>query len=172
MKLHLQWLVLGAVFACDHRAATAETPSHRARQPNILFILADDHSKKVIRAYEGASPLAHTPHIDRLAASGIRFRAGYMGAWCMPSRATLLTGLHPHAIESMRLTGPNPQSTYDPAVCRFWPAVFRRHGYHTAQIGKWHTGTDAGFGRDWDYQIVWNRPKLPDNAGAYYTVLR
>lgn len=37
-----------------------------------------------------------------------------------------------------------------------------------AQIGKWHTGTDAGFGRDWDYQIIWNRPAHPDNAGKYY----
>lgn len=168
MKPHRQWLLLIVVFTCDPCATAAETPSHRARQPNILFILADDHSKKVVSAYEGASALAHTPHIDRLAASGIRFRAGYMGAWCMPSRATLLTGLHPHAIESMRLTGPNPQSTYDQAVCRFWPAVFRRHGYHTAQIGKWHTGTDAGWGRDWDYQRVWNRPANLDNASSYY----
>ena len=38
----------------------------------------------------------------------------------------------------------------------------------TAQIGKWHTGTDTGFGRDWDYQIVWNRPRHTSNAGNYY----
>jgi len=138
------------------------------RPPNILFIFADDHSRKVISAYEDAYPLARTPHLDRLAASGIRFQAGYLGAWCMPSRATLLTGLHPHAIETMRMTGANPRSTYDPAVCRFWPAVFRRQGYETAQIGKWHTGTDAGWGRDWDYQRVWNRPANPEDAGNYY----
>jgi arylsulfatase A-like enzyme len=36
------------------------------------------------------------------------------------------------------------------------------------QIGKWHTGVDTGHGRDWDHQIVWNRPGKPDNAGAYY----
>ena len=47
-------------------------------------------------------------------------------------------------------------------------AEFRKAGYHTAQIGKWHTGTDTGFGRDWDYQIVWNRPGHPENAGNYY----
>jgi arylsulfatase A-like enzyme len=68
----------------------------------------------------------------------------------------------------MRMEGPYPASTYDPKQCPFWLALFRTNGYHTAQIGKWHTGTDAGFGRDWDYQIVWNRPKHPDNAGAYY----
>jgi arylsulfatase A-like enzyme len=86
----------------------------------------------------------------------------------MPSRATLLTGHLPHAIESMSMEGTYPGSTYDPARCPFWPAVFRRHGYQTAQIGKWHTGTDTGYGRDWDYQIVWNRPKFPKNAGNYY----
>jgi arylsulfatase A-like enzyme len=86
----------------------------------------------------------------------------------MPSRATLLTGRLPHAVESMRMEGQYPGSTYDPAKSPFWPSVFRKQGYHTAQIGKWHTGVDDGFGRDWDYQIVWNRPKFPANAGAYY----
>jgi arylsulfatase A-like enzyme len=87
----------------------------------------------------------------------------------MPSRASLLTGLLPHAIESMTMAGVYPGSTYDPAKCPFWPAVFRQNGYHTAQIGKWHTGTDTGYGRDWDFQIVWNRPGHPENAGNYYT---
>jgi arylsulfatase A-like enzyme len=86
----------------------------------------------------------------------------------MPSRASLLTGRLPHAIESMSMAGVYPGSTYDPAQCPFWPAVLRQHGYHTAQIGKWHTGTDTGFGRDWDIQIVWNRPGHPENAGNYY----
>ena len=87
----------------------------------------------------------------------------------MPSRASLLTGHHPYAIESMRMAGDYPGSAYDPQQCRFWPAVFRQHGYQTAQIGKWHTGVDAGWGRDWDFQMVWNRPDNPDNAGSYYT---
>lgn len=139
-----------------------------ARRPNILFIYADDHSPKTVSCYEGAYPMAHTPYIDALAAAGVRFQGAYLGSWCMPSRASLLTGHHPHAIQSLRMAGQYPGSAYDPAQCRFWPAVFRQHGYQTAQIGKWHTGTDAGWGRDWDFQIVWNRPKHPENAGAYY----
>jgi arylsulfatase A-like enzyme len=164
----LTFLVLAGLIQFTPSALAAQTSSSRLRPPNILFIYADDQSKKLVSSYEGAYAMARTPNIDRFAASGIRFQAAYMGAWCMPSRATLLTGLHPHAIETMRLTGPNPQGTYDPNVCRFWPSVFRQHGYHTAQIGKWHTGTDTGWGRDWDYQRVWNRPANPEDAGNYY----
>lgn len=139
-----------------------------ADRPNILFIFSDDQSYKTVSCYPEALPGVRTPAIDALANSGVRFTHAYMGAWCMPSRATLLTGRHPHGIESMRMAGKYPASEYNPEQCRFWPSVFRAGGYHTAHIGKWHTGTDGGFGRDWDYQIIWNRPKYPDNAGAYY----
>ena len=145
-------------------AAAAAEPA----KPNILFIYTDDQSYKTVSCYAGSYPWAKTPNIDAIAKSGIRFERGYMGAWCMPSRASLLTGHQPHAIESMRMEGTYPGSTYDPKQCPFWPSVFRKNGYHTAQIGKWHTGVDTGFGRDWDYQIVWNRPKHADNAGNYY----
>jgi arylsulfatase A-like enzyme len=136
--------------------------------PNILFIYADDQSYKTVGCYPESWPWVKTPNIDALAKSGVRFQGAYLGAWCMPSRASILTGHQPHGIQSMRMEGKYPGSTYDPKQCPFWPALFRTNGYHTAQIGKWHTGIDTGFGRDWDYQIVWNRPKHPENAGAYY----
>jgi arylsulfatase A-like enzyme len=139
-----------------------------AKSPNILFIFADDQSYKTVGCYPESWPWVKTPHIDALARSGVRFHGAYLGSWCMPSRASLLTGHHPHGIQSMRMVGPYPGSEYDPKQCPFWPALFRKNGYQTAHIGKWHTGTDAGFGRDWDYQVVWNRPKHPTNAGAYY----
>jgi len=143
--------------------------SRGAERPNILFIYSDDQSHRTVGCYrEEAYPWVRTPHIDRLAARGVRFRHAYIGTWCMPSRATLLTGRHPHGVESMRMEGKYPGSVYDPQKCPFWPKEFRRQGYVTAQIGKWHTGTDTGFGRDWDYQIVWNRPAHPDNAPKYY----
>jgi len=59
-------------------------------------------------------------------------------------------------------------SAYDPEKCPFWPKVFRENGYFTAHIGKWHTGVDTGYGRDWDFQIVWNRPKHTENHQNYY----
>lgn len=149
-------------------AAFAEPPGRAGARPNILLIYADDQSYKTVGCYPESWPWVRTPNIDALAKGGVRFHGAYLGAWCMPSRASLLTGHQPHGIQSMRMEGKYPASTYDPKRCPFWPALFRSNGYHTAHIGKWHTGDDAGFGRDWDYQIVWNRPKHPENAGAYY----
>ena len=80
----------------------------------------------------------------------------------------MLTGHHQYGVESMRMEGEYPGSVYDPEKCPFWPRVLRKHGYTTAQIGKWHTGIDSGYGRDWDHQMVWSRPKYPQNAGNYF----
>ena len=139
-----------------------------ADRPNILFIFTDDQSHRTVSCYPEAYDWANTPNIDALAAQGVRFTHAYIGTWCMPSRATMLTGHHQFGVESMRMQGEYPGSVYDPEKCPFWPRVFREHGYTTAQIGKWHTGIDSGYGRDWDYQIVWSRPKYPENAGHYY----
>lgn len=138
------------------------------RRPNILFIYTDDHSHRTVSCYPEAYPWVKTPNIDRLAKRGVRFASAYIGTWCMPSRAAMLTGHHPYGVKSMKMVGKYPGSTYDPKQCRFWPSVFRKHGYQTAHIGKWHTGTDTGAGRDWDHQIVWNRPRYQENAGNYY----
>lgn len=154
---------IGLGVAARVKAAPA-TPG----RPNILFIFTDDHSYRTLSCYKEAYPWVKTPNIDRLAAEGVRFTAAYNGAWCMPSRATMLTGHYQHGVESMQMEGAYPGSGYDPAKCPFWPKEMRKHGYVTAQIGKWHTGTDTGFGRDWDFQIVWNRPKFPETSTHYY----
>jgi arylsulfatase A-like enzyme len=154
---------LGAGLSARAMAAPA-TPD----RPNILFIYTDDHSHRTLSCYPEAYSWVRTPNIDRLASRGVRFTAAYNGAWCMPSRATLLTGHYQHGVESMRMEGPYPGCVYDAQKCPFWPKELRRHGYVTAQIGKWHTGTDTGFGRDWDYQLVWNRPKYTETSTHYY----
>ncbi len=160
---HFALVILG-VLAPLPAINAAETPE----RPNILFIYTDDHSYRTVGAYPQSYPWVRTPAMDRLASQGVRFEYAYIGTWCMPSRATLLTGHHQFGVESMRMVGQYPGSTYDPEKSPFWPKVFRQNGYFTAQIGKWHTGTDTGYGRDWDFQIVWNRPKYPQTSGNYY----
>ena len=137
-------------------------------QPNILFIYTDDQSHRTVSCYDEAYDWVKTPNIDSLATSGIRFDSAYIGTWCMASRFTMLTGLLQHGQNSVKMVGKYPGSSYDPQVLPFWPAIFRKKGYNTAHIGKWHTGNDSGYGRDWDHQIIWNRPKYNRNSGAYY----
>ena len=162
----LRWPILLLLASCtpEQESRTADP----APRPNILFIYTDDQSHRTVGCYPEAYDWVRTPNIDRLAKRGVRFTHAYIGSWCMPSRATMLTGHHQHGVESMRMAGTYPGSEYDPDKCPFWPKIFRAKGYVTAQIGKWHTGTDAGFGRDWDHQIVWNRPKFPQNSPNYY----
>jgi arylsulfatase A-like enzyme len=159
-----------ALFAAARAAAESQPSAASHRAPNILLIFSDDQSYRTVSCYPDAYNWVRTPNIDRLARRGVRFANAYIGAWCMPSRATQLTGHLQFGVESMRGSPivADKTSSYDPARCPFWPRVFREHGYFTAQIGKWHTGIDTGFGRDWDYQAVWNRPGHPDNVTHYY----
>src|SRR5262245_32014125 len=99
------WFVLLGLAWLGGRVAPAIAAEKR---PNILFIYADDQSYKTVRCYPGSYPWARTPHIDALATAGVRFSGCYLGSWCMPSRASLLTGRLPHGIESMRMEGEYP----------------------------------------------------------------
>ncbi|MCZ6672807.1 MAG: sulfatase-like hydrolase/transferase [Verrucomicrobia bacterium] len=136
--------------------------------PNVLYIFTDDQSVRTLSCYPQSFDWVRTPNIDRLASQGVRFSRAYMGSWCLPSRLIALTGKYAFTAESMRMVGPYPGCEYDYRQLPFWPSYFRKNGYTTAQIGKWHTGTDTGFGRDWDYQVVWNRPRHLDNIWNYY----
>jgi arylsulfatase A-like enzyme len=146
--------------AVDARAAGEKS------RPNILFVFTDDQSHRSVGCYEEAHRWVKTPNIDRLAAEGVRFSIAYVGTWCLPSRAMMLTGLHPHGIHGLEVDR-NPVSRYDPEVFRFWPTELRKAGYHTAFMGKWHLSPDAGHGRAWDHSVVWNHA-VPKKAGGYY----
>ena len=150
------------VFAVLQLAAIARADSAR---PNILYIFTDDQSRRSVSCYPEAHPWVKTPNIDHLAAGGLRFTHGYTGAWCQPSRACMLTGRLQYSLNTLRITK-YPMAEYDPKVLPFWPSVFRKNGYETAMIGKWHLGEDVGHGRDWDYSVIWDRGS--GNSGAYY----
>ena len=77
----------------------------------------------------------------------------------------LLPVLLQHGVKTLKIKK-YPMASYDPEKLRFWPSVFRKNGYQTACIGKWHLGEDVGHGRDWDYSVIWDRGK--GNASAYY----
>ncbi len=114
-----------------------------AAQPNVLVIIADDLGYADIGVHGGAE--VPTPHIDALAASGVRCTNGYVSApYCSPSRAGFLTGkpatrfgheFNPHVGDEAKLGLPLDQRTIANAL--------HDAGYATALIGKWHQGFDA-----------------------------
>ena len=168
MRFFRAAFALITVLYCQLNGPRLLAQDDAGKPPNILFVYTDDQSHRTVSCYDAAFDWVRTPNIDGLARDGVRFANAYIGTWCMPSRATMLTGRHQHGVNSMRMDGEYPRSLYDPKQCPFWPAVFRQRGYTTAHIGKWHTGIDAGYGRDWDFQKVWNRPLFPENSPNYY----
>ena len=107
-------------------------------KPNVLILLADDLGYRDIGCYDGP---VKTPHIDKLAAEGIRFTDFYSGcAVCSPSRATLLTGRH--HIRAGVYSWIHDQSQWSHLLPReiTIAELLKSNGYQTAHVGKWHLG--------------------------------
>lgn len=111
-----------------------------AAPPNVVLILADDMGYSDIGCY-GAE--IHTPHLDRLATQGVRFSQMYNGARCCPTRASLLTGLHPHQAGVGHMVGNHGIREYQGYLrddCITIAEALRAGGYRTLMSGKWHVG--------------------------------
>ncbi|MCT4648642.1 MAG: sulfatase, partial [Carboxylicivirga sp.] len=109
------------------------------KQPNVVFIMSDDHAYKAISAYGGN--LNQTPNIDRLANEGAIFtRATVTNSICSPSRAVMLTGKH--SFVNGRLANSGSFDWGQDNVAK----QFQKAGYQTAMIGKIHMpGLPQGF---------------------------
>jgi arylsulfatase A-like enzyme len=105
-----------------------------AMKPNIIFILADDLGYANVGCY--GQKRIRTPHIDRLAAEGLRFTQVYAGSTvCAPSRCCLMTGMHSgHAF--VRGNARVPLRPSDTTVAEALKAA----GYATGIVGKWGLG--------------------------------
>ena len=112
------------------------------KRPNVVLMLADDMGFSDLGCYGGE---IHTPNLDRLAAHGVRFTQFYNGARCSPSRASLLTGLHPHQTGIGILTNDDRPRGYPGTLnerCVTLAEVLKAAGYRTAMAGKWHLAAE------------------------------
>lgn len=121
----------------------AVLPALFAAKPNVVIILADDLGYGDMQAYNPERGKIRTPHMDRLAAEGMRFTDGHSSSGCCsPSRYTLLTGRY------------HWRSRLQSGIVGLWEKpliaadrltigkLAQQHGYRTACIGKWHLGND------------------------------
>jgi len=107
-------------------------------KPDIIIILNDDMGFSDIGCYGGE---IETPNLDRLAAGGLSYSQFYNTARCSPSRASLLTGLHPHQTGIGILTydtGPEGYAGDLNRRCVTIAEVVKEAGYGTYLSGKWH----------------------------------
>jgi arylsulfatase A len=111
-------------------------PALAAGPPHIIVILVDDMGYGDLRSYNPQSKIS-TPHIDRLAAEGMRFTDAHAaGPLCHPSRYGLMTGRYPFRTDiSQWPTRP----LIDEGQVTL-PSMLRSAGYATAMVGKWHLG--------------------------------
>jgi len=107
-------------------------------KPDIVLILNDDMGFSDLGCYGGE---IHTPNLDRLAAGGLRFTQFYNSPRCSPSRASLLTGLHPHQTGIGILTYPTGPEGYAGDLnrrCVTIAEALGAGGYRCYMSGKWH----------------------------------
>ena len=144
------------------------------RLPNVVIIFTDDQGYQDVGCY--GSPDIRTPHLDRLAAEGMRFTDFYVAASvCTPSRAGLLTGRYPVRMGlASGVLFPHTGARGLPAAEQTLPEMMKERGYRTACIGKWHLGHVDSFlptaqGFDLFYGIpysndMWIAPEIPAAA--------
>jgi len=113
---------------------TASLSANQEKPLNILVLYADDWRYDTLGV--AGNPIVKTPHIDRLAAQGIRFTEHCVTtAICGVSRASLYTGqwMSRHGCRGFKNFKTPWEETY--------PGLLRKNGYHVGHVGKWHNGT-------------------------------
>ena len=131
-----------AAWAMSGSASTPAPVEDVSEKPNVILIMVDDMGYSDVGCYGGE---IETPNIDRLADEGVRFTQFYNCARCIPTRASLLTGLYPQQVKT---TGEGRSRAMQ--NCVTLAEVLKSAGYRTLMTGKWHnpeTPVARGFDR-------------------------
>ncbi|MFK7850477.1 MAG: arylsulfatase [Akkermansiaceae bacterium] len=151
MTRHKHWFVLAWVISTLTVGNSASAISPKA-PPHVVILLADDLGW-ADTGFNGSD--ISTPHLDRLAASGVRMNQFYVSPVCTPTRAALMTGRYPIRM-GLQCGVIRPWAMHGlPLDERTLPEALKEAGYTTAIVGKWHLGHN-------------DRSYLPTNRGFDY----
>ena len=140
MKLNQLFLIAIIIFLSACQSNKQKSISSE-KQPNIILIMSDDMGYSDIGCFGSE---INTPNLDGLAENGLRFTQFYNTARCCPTRASLLTGLHPHQAGIGHMMGDRGTNAYRGDLNRTSVTiaeVLKTAGYSTYISGKWHVTT-------------------------------
>lgn len=164
---------VGATLSGCESAPRISADNRNNRPPNFVVIFIDDMGYADVGCF-GAEGY-QTPHIDRLAAEGVRFTDFYAAASsCTPSRAALMTGCYPQRVGLPHVLGPEARigiSDKETTIA----GMLKPLGYATACYGKWHLGHHSQFlptrrGFDEYFGLPYSNdmwPRHPENPTGY-----
>ncbi len=137
-----------------------------SKRPNIVLIVGDDHGRGDLGCY--GHPVLKTPHLDGLAAEGVRFTNAFCTtASCSASRSVILSGLYNHANGQYGLQHSYHHfASFD--TVRGLPVLLSQAGYRTARVGKYHVAPEAAY--RFDVQLPGNERNgvaMADNCRSF-----
>ena len=146
-----------------------QRPQRRTDKPNVVIIIVDDMGYGDLGTYGGDDI---TPNMDNIAAGGVKFTSGYAASSiCSPSRAGLMTGKQPNTLGYARnIIGDQYHHTVGlPLSEKTIADYFKKAGYVTGMIGKWHLGGTEGYlPHDRGFDEYLRRLYVPGSTEAYY----
>lgn len=139
------YIAFGLVVALHSTAfSTCVDAADAAKRPNVLVIVADDLGYADLGFQSGKD--VPTPHIDSIAAGGARFTSGYVsGLFCSPTRAGLLSARYQQRFGHETNPGPAANGKGLPLSETTIADRFRKAGYTTGLVGKWHLGANPEY---------------------------